>query len=230
MTLELGKNFIPIFVVITSAIFAFILNRLTEKNKKITTMVEDSLDIHISKMYKEVVEITNVYMCNVYKIKKFIIYYSSKNDLHKLHEDQINFNLLDLSIKIRTNTITESELIKDFKNLSKAIEANYWERTKFTSNDLKWSIKKKVSSKWYIVTLSIFFNLKDFFEYLSIISVLLLVISFVDKIRNTGLILHEIHEIVTIFSILILPLYIGLIILYHAVSEDKKFNKKRLIK
>ncbi len=66
-------------------------------------------------MYKEVVDITNVNNYNVKKIKKFIIKYSSNEYLNILFDDEIIFELYDLSIKIRTGSISNVNVNNDLK-------------------------------------------------------------------------------------------------------------------
>jgi len=226
------KDYIPIIVVLISTLLAYFIGKNNEKNKRLAVLAEESLDEHISLMYREVIEIYTIGKSNIKKIKKFIIKYSSKNDLHKLYDNELNINFLEMSIKIRTNKISNNDLKKEFEHLAMGIETLYWDRLKVTSSELKWWIKKKINNKWYSVPLDLLFSLKDFFEYLSVLSVILTVFGIADLIANDDVMLYPkgSHGILFGFTFLILLIYIGLKTLDSVFSSSKAFTKKRFIK
>ncbi|OES45827.1 hypothetical protein [Domibacillus iocasae] len=226
------KEYIPIIVAVISAMLAFSLGKLSERGKKFSLMVEDSMDSLIAKMYKEALLITNVNKYNVKKVKKFILFYSNNDEIYKLYDDKLISNFHELSIKIREGSISNKELIDEFFYLTKQVEKHYWEKLMVSSKDLNWWIKKKTINRWISLPGNILFLLKEVFEYICIILALIALVALADVIvdKDNEIFSSTFRIIIFYLTTIVALIYCALYFFDSTVGGKGDIKRKHLIK
>lgn len=229
MTALEPKDLIPILVAILSATLSFIFGKFSEKNKVYLDNSKNGLKLIIARMYKELIDITNVNDYNIRKIKEFIKYYSSNENISLLVNDEVIHELYELSIMINKDVISNQDLKQKFYNFSLKIEELFWDLLKASFNDYKWWIEKKSSSKWrrYFVSLTILF--KESYEYLTFTLTLISLYTIIDQL-SFSTIQEEVRILIYLFTIIIGITYVLISFIYIMVLSEKDIKRRKLIK
>ncbi|WP_223557114.1 hypothetical protein [Lysinibacillus sphaericus] len=226
-------KYLPILVAIISAIIAYIFGRLNEKKKNLTKMLEDSLHSQYTNLYQEIIKIEFSIVDKEIAIRDFILRVSSDKEIYKLYQNEINFYLFNLSVKINQNTISSGDLHKEFIKFAKMVEREYWDRLQTCTKDLKWHVKESVLPKWASIPLNLIFKIKDLLEYLSVFSTLIITVMVYDNYmqkHGSNLFNDNIQVSISLISVFIITLYIMIFIIYNFFSDIRKLKRQKLFK
>jgi len=226
------KDYIPIVVVIISSVFAYIIGKSSERNKKFISMSEESVTKLLSSMYLEVIEITNTKKYDIQSIKDFIQLYSKNVEIYKIYDDVLVNELFSLSIILNEEKIDNEQLSKRFNEVSRKIEYLYWERYMVNTEGFNWFAATKTINSWYVLPGSLFLTVRKISEYTSIIlamtAYLMIVESFIGK--GEGLFSYETTgTLVTIF-LLTLVVYFLMNVIGTFFDKNPKLKNKRNVK
>lgn len=226
------KEIIPIIVVIISSMFAFVIGKFSERNKKFNSMSDESVTKFLAKMYLEVMEITNVKNYDPESIKKFILSHVSNDEIYKLYDDKLLNDFYRLTIRLKSEEIPVGELSKEFYEISEVIEKNYWKRYKVSTDSFKWFISKKTLNPWLSLPASLALDIKKVLEYLAIISVMISSFVLADLIANTGegIFNDDLRTLIWLLSGLIVVMYILFLFISIAIESTFVFKNKTNIK
>ena len=231
---ELWKEwmgFVPLLVAITTTLLAFLFGKATEKQKRFYSKVDGDFNAILSKMYREAIDITEIQNYDSRKIKKFILKYANDENMYKLHDDELIYKFLTLSIQVRKGTIDEADLALAFKWLSIDIQHLFWDTLKVSTNDFKWWKNRKTISPLVGIPLNIFFIFKDVFEYLCGLFIFFLFFVVIDVMD--GNVSHFIKDYVPAIKSLsasLFIIYVLVFIINNLFGDKRDFKKKKIIK
>lgn len=226
------KDYIPVIVVIISSILAYIIGKSSEKNKKYTSMSEESVSKFLANMYSDVIEITNVKKYDIESIQSFVESYSKNAEIYKIYDDILINEIFKLSIKINTTEIDDEQLAKYFNGISEKIEKLYWERYIVNTEGFNWFAATKTTNPWFSLTGSFFLKIRKTSEYTSIILAMVTYLVLVESIINRG---EELFSFELAWALVILFLVIlGIYFLMNGISvffdRNPKIKDKHNIK
>ncbi|MEW4266197.1 hypothetical protein Q0N30_21120 [Priestia megaterium] len=224
-------GFVPLLVAITTALLAFLFGKATEKKKKFYSMVDENLNANLSKMYREVIDITEIQNYDSRKMKKFILKYANDENMYKLHDDDLIYKFLTLSIQVRKGTIDETGLASAFKWLSIDIQNLFWDTLKVSTSDFKWWRNRKTINPLVGIPLNIFFIFKDVFEYLCGLFLFFLFFVLIDimdgKASNFT---KDYGSVVGSLSISFFMIYVCLFTINNFFGDKRDFKRKKIIR
>ena len=212
-------------------LLAFLFGKATEKKKKFYSMVDENLNANLSKMYREVIDITEIQNYDSRKMKKFILKYANDENMYKLHDDDLIYKFLTLSIQVRKGTIDENGLASAFKWLSIDIQNLFWDTLKVSTSDFKWWRNRKTINPLVGIPLNIFFILKDVFEYLCGLFLFFLFFVLIDimdgKASNFT---KDYGFVVGSLSISFFMIYVCLFTINNFFGDKRDFKRKKIIR
>ena len=224
---------IPILVAIISAILAFTFSRESEKKKRYISIADNKLENILSKMYKEVIEISEIHNNDISKIKEFIQYNIDMNNLYQTFDDLIIEEMFKLYIQINTKSITEDQLIKNFNHLSRRVEDLYWQTLKVASYDYKWWRNTTAISYLSKLPMILISTLKNFFEYIFAFSlfILLLILSYTlpNYSKYSNLLKSDIFELYWVWVMILGAYYAIFYIIFIPIENKRTIKKKKIL-
>lgn len=224
-------GFIPLLVAIITTLLAFLFGKATEKKKRFYLMVDENLNTNLSKLYKEVINITEIQKYDSRKMKKFILKYSNDENIYKLYDDELIYKLLTLSIKVRNGDIDEADLVMEFKWLSIDIENLFWDTLRISSNDFKWWRNKKTINPLVGIPLNIFFIFKDVFEYLFALYLLFFLFVLPDIVKgNASIFIKDYVPSIINLALSFVVIYLCIVSLNALFGFKRDFKRKKIIK
>ncbi|MDM5359703.1 hypothetical protein QUF78_17790 [Peribacillus sp. ACCC06369] len=224
-------GFIPLLVAIITTLLAFLFGKATEKKKRFYLMVDENLNTNLSKLYKEVINITEIQKYDSRKMKRFILKYSNDENIYKLYDDELIYKFLTLSIKVRNGDIDEADLVMEFKWLSIDIENLFWDTLRISSNDFKWWRNRKTINPLVGIPMNIFFIVKDVFEYLLALYLLFFFFVLPDIIKgNTSIFIKDYVPSIINLAFSFVVIYICIICLNALFGVKRDFKRKKIIK
>lgn len=224
------QKYMPLIVAIVSSILAFVFGKSTEKKKRFVAISDEVLSKTIGKMYKELIYITEVQNYDVKKIKLFILKYSGDENIYKIYDDEIIFSILDLSIKLRNNTILKDELKREFNKIAINIQNLFWDTLKANTTDYKWWKNKRALSRFYTIPMGFVFILKDVSEYLMVIIAFLCAFVTLDLFFEKQLFSSDLRILTYYFGIIIVLLYFAILLYYFWFENKRGVKRKKIIK
>ena len=229
---DLVVKYLPLIVAVISAIIAYSFGRVNENKKKLITMLDESLNIHYSVIYQELIRIycLSDKRDKIEEAKEYIYYLVEEKEIYNLYQEEINFFVLDFYIKIKGNNLDENQIINQFEVFSSLIEEEYWKRIRTQTKDLKWYINQNTMNKSLAFSLNILLRLKSTFDYLFALAIFVLIVMIYDRIlaySKTNIFSGDIQYFFVLLSLFILMLYGGIYAIYSTFERKINYKVKR---